>query len=193
MSTPAVLANSESQPWASFSVEPGLEKYNVPFDVYRKDFRPGIHIEGVAASMIVFDGSKVLLVQRSAHDSSPGCWETAGGAVDPEDDTVLIGASRELWEEAGLVLDKMICKLDVDDIFATSSGLLVYKAYFYGKVKKEQGLLHVKLSDEHQDYVWATKEEVERGKCGDKELPFTWGTQKSAILLAFENRESSDV
>jgi 8-oxo-dGTP pyrophosphatase MutT (NUDIX family) len=190
MSTSAVLADSGRQPWTTFSVEAGLEKYNVPLVEYRKDAKPGIHIEGVAISTTIFDGERVLLVQRSAHDSSPGRWETPGGAVDLEDATILEGGAREVWEEAGLVMEKMIYKIETEDAFTNRAGLLILKMYFYGEAKREEGLLPVKLSDEHQDYVWATKEEVEKEKCGDKELPFTWGSQKLAVLLAFQNRET---
>ncbi len=44
----------------------------------------------------------MLLIQRAAHDSMPNRWEVPGGAVDDDDPSILHGAARELWEEAGL-------------------------------------------------------------------------------------------
>jgi 8-oxo-dGTP pyrophosphatase MutT (NUDIX family) len=50
---------------------------------------------------------RLLLMQRAASDSLPLLWEVPGGALDPEDPTVLHGAARELWEEAGLATKKV--------------------------------------------------------------------------------------
>lgn len=60
-------------------------------------------IDHFLASTFVFDASsRLLLVQRSATDAFPLCWEIPGGSVDPADESVLHAAARELQEEAGL-------------------------------------------------------------------------------------------
>lgn len=42
---------------------------------------------------------------------------------------------------------------------------------------------------EHQNYVWATEEDIRAGQCGDVELKFTSREQLEVILTAFETRK----
>lgn len=45
---------------------------------------------------------ELLLLQRASTDSYPNFWEPPGGSVDLEDETILHGLVREVWEETGL-------------------------------------------------------------------------------------------
>ncbi|KAL1841552.1 hypothetical protein VTJ49DRAFT_6925 [Mycothermus thermophilus] len=70
---------------------------------------------------------RILLIQRAPHDSMPLRWEIPGGACDPEDPTMLHGLARELWEEVGLRLKRVVREVGGEDVFLTSRGLAVSK------------------------------------------------------------------
>ncbi|KAK1471627.1 NUDIX domain-containing protein [Colletotrichum abscissum] len=83
---------------------PSLEHYNIPAATWL--MKNAKSWDGLATSALVFSPSttcsKILLVQRTAHDSMPLLWETPGGGVDPDDTSLLVACARELWEETGL-------------------------------------------------------------------------------------------
>lgn len=135
---------------------------------------------------------KILLIQRSAHDSWPGRWEIPGGACDAEDPSMLYSVARELWEETGLKATRIGPLVGgTDHIFLTSSGNLVCKFSFLVDVEKtktkgEEEMLEVKLDpNEHQAFVWATEHEVRVGWVGDTELRFTNRQTMEGVLEAF--------
>ena len=43
--------------------------------------------------------------------------------------------------------------------------------------------------DEHEDYVWASEEEVVAGAVGDKKIPLVAERMKLVILNAFKQRK----
>jgi len=51
--------------------------------------------------------TEVLLLQRAAADWFPNTWEPPGGTVDLEDETILHGLVREVWEETGLRIKRV--------------------------------------------------------------------------------------
>ena len=88
-------------PPLSFTHPPALSPFTLPA-AHILTHHP-TPLTGVATAAVVFDPhGRVLLLQRAAHDSMPNLWEVPGGAVDADDPSILHGALRELWEEAGL-------------------------------------------------------------------------------------------
>jgi 8-oxo-dGTP pyrophosphatase MutT (NUDIX family) len=173
-----------------FKVAPELSVFQISAKELLSKY-PGIKVDGMATGVVVFNGNKVLLVQRSPTDSMPNKWETPGGACDAEDSNILIGAARELWEEAGLQVDAMLGQAGRPYFFQTRSGKNIVKYNFIAKPMADPhtgGNIVVKLSDEHQDFVWASVDEVKSEKQGDKDLPFTTSEQKKVILDAFSAR-----
>jgi len=132
---------------------------------------------------------KILLIQRSAHDSWPGRWEIPGGACDPEDPSILYSVARELWEEAGLKASQIGPLVGgTDHIFLTGSGNVVCRFSFLVDVERNEGApLEVKLDPrEHQAFVWATEQEVRIGWVGETELQFTNTQTMEGVLEAFK-------
>lgn len=80
--------------------DPSVARFRVPLGTYLEK-SPALH--GICVGASVFDDAgRLLLVQRAPHDSYPLLWEVPGGAIDAEDESVLHGLARELWEETGL-------------------------------------------------------------------------------------------
>ncbi|KAH6839416.1 hypothetical protein B0I37DRAFT_332097 [Chaetomium sp. MPI-CAGE-AT-0009] len=96
-------------------------------------------ISSVATGALVFSKAtaedRVLLIQRAASDSMPLLWEVPGGACDWEDESVLHGLARELWEETGLRLRNVVRRVGKDDGFLTRAGLAVAKVTFEVEVE----------------------------------------------------------
>lgn len=195
-------------PPADFTLDPSLSGYNVLIHDYLSKLNETAtpKLEGLATGAVIFSThhpadqpDRVLFVQRAAHDSMPNRWEIPGGAVD-ENETVVGGLAREVWEESGLEVRRFIAGVGSGEglragaVFATTRGRFIFKLTFVVEVKDSSA---VKLDpEEHQDYVWATEEEcraklVERsaeGK-GPTELAFTTAAQEWAIMRAFEIRK----
>ncbi|KAK5558091.1 hypothetical protein LTR46_004270 [Exophiala xenobiotica] len=150
----------------------------------------------VAVGALVFDSSEpehILLVQRAPDDSAPNRWEVPGGATDLEDPTILHSVARELWEEAGLTAETIGPEVGEGQVFLTRSGKLVCKFHFLVEAKRgTNGALNVMLDPrEHQNYVWATEEEVKARRVGNTGLQFTGPEQETAILDGFQARKTS--
>ncbi|KAF7534618.1 hypothetical protein G7054_g6059 [Neopestalotiopsis clavispora] len=194
-STAAIAAMGSYQP-PKFIIGPGLESFDNPVSVYLPKYplAQGIFLEAFATGCLVInpETTKLLLVQRAPHDSMPLLWETPGGAVDPEDKSILHGAARELYEEAGLVATNITQVVGGLETFFTRSGRKIGKVNFLVEVEmrgKEHGEdgIEVKLDpNEHVKHVWVTEEQARAKKVGDIEIKYTTSAQEKTIYRAFE-------
>jgi 8-oxo-dGTP pyrophosphatase MutT (NUDIX family) len=184
---------SGGQPALTFNSE--LARYNVPLSGYlpSNPQAAGIPFDGFATGSLVIDPetSKILLVQRAAHDSMPLKWETPGGAVDAEDESILHAAARELLEETGLVATRIVELVGGMQEFVTRKGLKVGKMYFLVEVDvnhERHGNNEIKVRmdpNEHVQHVWASEEEARAKKVGDVVLEYTTDAQEEAIYEAY--------
>lgn len=158
------------------------------------------HFAGIASSAVVFDGPRVLLVQRSPDDSMPNLWELPGGAVDSTDGTILDGCARELKEETGLTATRIVRRAtegaDGEEItvFTNSRGTKIFCKFVF-EVEVKDGEEVVLDPVEHQGWVWATEDEVVKGKVGDGDggdgirIPLTAPHVRRIIMEAFRLRK----
>ncbi|KAI1259092.1 NUDIX hydrolase domain-like protein [Xylariaceae sp. FL1019] len=167
----------------TFTSDLSLDKYKVTRNAYM-DAYPSPKLNGICVAACVFDKSdRVLLLQRAAHDSMPLRWEIPGGACDKEDESLMHGAVRELWEEAGVRAVSVDALIGEGYGFFSRRGALIWKFAFIVTVETHD----VKLDpNEHQSFVWATEDEVRAKKCGDIDLVYTSENQLKEILVAFE-------
>lgn len=143
----------------------------------------------IATSALVLDprgpGSslRILLLQRAASDSNPNKWEPPGGAVDDEDVSILHAVTRELKEETGLKATRIDGLVGEPHLFNRSNGDTVCRFNFAVIVDAGED---VKLDpNEHQNYVWASEDEVRTGRTGGVELSFVRDEVKQTVLFAF--------
>ncbi|OAA78715.1 NUDIX hydrolase domain-like protein [Akanthomyces lecanii RCEF 1005] len=165
------------------------------------------HFDGLHASAIVFDSSvhafssaRILLVQRAARDSMPHKWELPGGAVDGDDVTILDGCARELREETGLTTIRILRRVtegaggEALTVFTNSSGKRIFCKFVF-EVKVADGAEIVLDPDEHQDWVWASEEEVVEGRVGGEDgkfIPLTAPHVRRIIMEAFKLRKEDE-
>ncbi|KAL4405421.1 NUDIX domain-containing protein [Colletotrichum abscissum] len=181
---------------------PSLEHYNIPAATWL--MKNAKSWDGLATSALVFSPSttcsKILLVQRTAHDSMPLLWETPGGGVDPDDTSLLVACARELWEETGLQAVEFVrvvsegANEEPGSVFTNRTGTKVFCRFAFevkvrGAVEGEDVEGRIRTDPgEHCDYAWASEEEVREGRAGLKELPLANGQMKRLILDGFRRR-----
>lgn len=108
----------------------------------------------LATGVAVVNDNMVLAVRRVAHDDTlPGEWELPGGGVDA-DETIEQGAARELYEETGLEIDKIIGTFEGFD-YTTPNKPKVRQINF--KVTVKHG--DIRLT-EHDMYRWIIADDI---------------------------------
>ncbi|GIZ48239.1 hypothetical protein CKM354_001130700 [Cercospora kikuchii] len=191
------MAQASSQREAAgFTYHPQVSSFATPPQTYLAT-RPDPRYSYIATGCFVFDRSepevpRILLLQRSETDSMPGCWEIPGGACDDDDESILHGAARELLEETGLTAIRIGPQIGQGELFSSRSGKMICKFKFFVEVEldDEGRPSAVKLDpEEHQQYVWATQQEVEARSSGSKQLVFTTPDLENTILKSFSSSQ----
>ncbi|KAF2198669.1 hypothetical protein GQ43DRAFT_443126 [Delitschia confertaspora ATCC 74209] len=170
----------------TFEVPASLAAYCVSEREYIQQ-HPDYHILVVGA--VVFHEERLLLVQRAASDTFPNLQEFPGGKMDDIDETILHAVARELKEETGLEATKFVRKVGEMDWQRkdrrTGENLKWLKLIFEVKVKE----INVVLDPaEHQQYLFATEEEILNDKAKGVELSFISPLNKAIKLEAFKLR-----
>lgn len=107
----------------------------------------------VLQKAIIKEGGKYLILKRSpdAH-AYPNCWDFPGGKLEAGEDA-LKGLEREVFEETELKVKAIKPAFTFHEIVKGRN--LVFIIYLCEKISGE-----VKLSHEHTEYKWSTKEEI---------------------------------
>lgn len=127
----------------------------------------------INVSVIVTNDKRVLLMQRSLTDDyCPGAWGIPGGYMEDVDNTVEDIAVREVREEMGIdIVPKNLVfnnkNLDTDTLYLVLSADL----------KKPGDKDKISLSDEANDYKWASLADMES-------LEFTPYTKDRVVMVA---------
>jgi dATP pyrophosphohydrolase len=115
-----------------------------------------LDIVTVSKAIVFNHDDKVLLLKRSATDiRRPGQWDVPGGHVD-DGEYLAETAARETHEEAGLTIDSQEIPLVYAMTEMADESHSVTWVFFMART----GLTDVKLSHEHDEYVWVTLEEA---------------------------------
>ncbi|KAI0869196.1 NUDIX hydrolase domain-like protein [Hypoxylon argillaceum] len=178
--TAAVTSPPDTAP-TGFICDPSVASFKVPLGAYLET-APELH--GICVGAFVFDDAgRLLVVQRAPHDSYPLRWEVPGGTIDAEDESLLHGLVRELWEETGLRARRVTGVVGEGYTFLTRRPACVCKFSFVIDVEAYD----VKLDpNEHAAFLWVTEDEAKAKKCGDVDLVYTSSPQEAAILGSFK-------
>jgi 8-oxo-dGTP pyrophosphatase MutT (NUDIX family) len=178
-----------------FTAHPSTSPFTVCQQKYLSQ-HPDERFQYIAIAALVFDTTKgidprILLLQRSAQDSMPNRWEVPGGGCDDEDESILHGLARELWEEAGLNATHIEPSVGEPHFFTSRSGKNICKFLFVVQVEQgADGQLNVRLDpDEHRRFVWASQDEFKAKRVGDVELEFSTRDLENTVLQSFEHIE----
>lgn len=197
-----------------YTIAPHLEYLNIPFTDFiaaRREFDAfavGGYLFAQPATSAAGTPPSILLLQRAMTDSMPGCWEGPGGAAEPDEDRSLLdGLVREVAEETGLRVSRIVELVAVDVWTHTrrSNGEQIRIAKYSFIVEVHEAMkrendgtcravsmeeMPVTLATmEHQAFDWALEEDVrdslQTGR-GKYQLPLpSMGHQGPNILRAF--------
>ncbi|KKK25697.1 hypothetical protein P175DRAFT_0499777 [Aspergillus ochraceoroseus IBT 24754] len=162
-------------PKSNYTLPHHLEEYNVPFSSFRAARPQFTHFVGggLIFSRRILQNSdpeegnpplRILLLQRSFEDSYGGHWEGPGGSCEPDDETLLAGVAREVFEESGLRVSRFVefvsldrwTKLKPDRVYAVAKFTFIVEVHEVGSDgpvhaqddrKKEEAALFTDTSD----------------------------------------------
>ncbi|CAL5873048.1 uncharacterized protein PFLUO_LOCUS7317 [Penicillium psychrofluorescens] len=194
----------------SYTVAPHLEYFKQPlaaFTTARPEFDSfgvGAYTFSTCSRQDADHTPHILLLQRARTDSMGGCWEGPGGAYEPEiDATLLDGVVREVLEESGLHVSRIVELVAVDSWLHTrrSDGtkeriakytfiVEVHEAMHQSKAVPYEDMLVRMEASEHQAFEWAVEDDVRLSLTpgqGPYKFPLACiGHQAPNILRAFE-------
>lgn len=182
--------NSSPISYPGFTFSPSLKHLDVTLATYLST-NPTV-AKLLVCALVMHSNSHVLLVQRAATDGFPLCWECPGGGVENDDETILHALVRELHEETGLKARHIRALVDDKTEFEGRGGIWrkITCLVEVQDSEKDDGsarMPQVSLEPlEHQDFLWATEEEINRGQTGDKDIKFAYEVQRETIKAAFD-------
>lgn len=104
------------------------------------------------------DKGQFLLIKRASTDSHAEMWETPGGGIE-EDENTLMAAHREVFEESGLDVESLelseVIKLRDDKTDEWYEVLLVSL-----KKPMKDPIVNLDHNDDHSDFVWLYYDEI---------------------------------
>ena len=127
---------------------------------------------GVSQKAIIFnkEGKFLTLQRTNTAPSNPNKWDLPGGDLDFGEDAIK-GITREIKEETGLEIEN-IKPFDVESHINNKNEFWVTIAYTAkiksDKIHPDRNFCRVKLSFEHNDFKWVTKEEFLKLESSEK-------------------------
>lgn len=107
---------------------------------------------------ILKDDKKFLVIKRNESDNLyPGAWEFPGGHLE-NGETLKQGLKRELQEEINFTDDFEPIITHYYDELKEKNGRLIHNLEIDFIINVDSSTLEIKLSDEHTDYEWVTKD-----------------------------------
>lgn len=149
----------------------------------------------------------ILLLQRSLSDSYGGMWEGPGGSCEDTDATLLEALAREVLEESGLHVSHVRGLVGTNMWVRRGGRGMAIKYSFLVDVYEAGGMAdgdkkvdipmgvlaqdgwerRVKLApDEHQDFIWATEEELKNAMSGQENKIKIKLADKQSFSKAFQ-------
>lgn len=107
---------------------------------------------------ILKDNDLFLIVKRNENDDLyPGAWEFPGGHLE-KSETLKDALIRELKEEIGFTDEFEPIITHYYDEIKEKNGELIHELEIDFIVNVDSSRIDIKLSDEHCDYKWVTKD-----------------------------------
>ncbi|KAI4213639.1 MAG: hypothetical protein LQ351_003863 [Letrouitia transgressa] len=193
-----------------FDVPPSLSHREVHLQDILQQYRRRYN-RLVVSAFIFSQSGRLLLLRRSKNKfkAFPFCHDLPGGRVTGKDPTILHSVSREVFEETGFHVSRIVREIGNGIAFTTPDPKAAdgqrwwLKLGFIAEVQevektKVDECPRVKLNPrEHYEWYWVLKEAVQvalaenalDGRAGKGELMLMNREQGEAILEAFQQRE----
>ncbi len=116
-----------------------------------------------------------LLLKRAKNEKYPGLWQMVTGSIDGSEEKAHHTALREIKEETGLTPVKFWIVPNMNSFYSPERNEVCLIPVFATQV---DGHCDVKISDEHSEFKWVSKEEA-------IEL-LAWPGQKKSVEIISE-------
>ncbi|KAI9752791.1 MAG: hypothetical protein M1835_001065 [Candelina submexicana] len=145
----------------------------------------------------------LLLVQRSANDSLPNRWEIPGGSCDSTDPTLFQSLAREVFEETGLHVTRIVRKIGPNIRFQTGNPRAKRPLKSWVKLSFEVEVEEVMRADnivvldsipvvldpkEHQSHMWVSLMNVLSARKGMRNIALTSKENTDVMIEGFRLR-----
>ena len=177
--------------------------YPPEYDLIRSPPFDCVTDKGIASNAPLnapIEPARLLLLQRTSTDTEfPDLWEVPWGVCSLSDRTILHSVVRVMFETTGLHFRRFSKQIGNGEEVRCSEGLC-FRLNFEIEVTDLMACLsnyrrcgelvdvHVVLDPEkHQDFVWATKEEIIQ-----EIFPLAMPQQKDVVLQAFHRRKDTE-
>ncbi len=124
-------------------------------------------------AFILNNKGEVLILKRNKVSVYNNAWDVPGGKVEDEE-TLLEALQREVYEETGLKLEKIVCILTSSRFQGSSED----KPWILRNTYLCQATGKIKLSEEHLEYKW-----VKPAELGEYEFPTDKDFQTALKLI----------
>lgn len=112
----------------------------------------------IVTTGILRDNDLFLIIKRNEDDELfPGAWEFPGGHLE-DNETLKESLKRELQEEIDFILETDPIITHYYDKVKEKDGKLVHHLEIDFIINVDRNNINIKLSDEHSDYKWVTKD-----------------------------------
>ena len=137
-------------------------------------------IQKIVLAAVIFQNNKILILQRNKNEEIfPNMWELPSGKkefLESSEDCL----KREIKEETGLAKIKIIMPFSIFD-YQIEKGKEIRDSIQINFLVKTTGFEKVRLSNEHQDFIWIEKERINQYELSKD--------AREAIRIAFELKE----
>lgn len=117
-------------------------------------FNPRVYVAGCYLEI----ENKLLLLQSTAAKSEPESWGVPAGKLE-KNEVPLDAAKRELFEETGISIENLSQIQFLGSLYVRKPEV----DYVYHLFKVNMDIIpEIRLSDEHQSYVWASSADIEQ-------------------------------
>lgn len=131
--------------------------YEITKEEYVKKNKEKVEIR-IILTGILRDNDLFLIVKRNENDELyPGAWEFPGGHLE-DGETIKEGLKRELYEEIGFDIDFNPIITHYSDEIKVKNGKIIYDLEIDFIINVNRDDINIKLSNEHSDYKWVTKD-----------------------------------
>ena len=139
-------------------MNPSLKKVaEIQIKIYEKEPEEFSSQIQVSACYLEID-NKFLFLQCAANKLEVGRWGVPGGKLE-KNETPLDGAVRELMEETGIYVDPLKQAQLLGSLYIRKSAIEFVYYLFAIQIDR---FPQIRLSSEHQDYKWASLEELKK-------------------------------
>lgn len=116
--------------------------------------------ESVVGALIKNSDGKIFLQRRKpTTEIFPDCWDIAGGHVDPGE-TIYRALEREIEEETGFKLVRLLDLIEIFDWETKKRGKTVYRREFDFTVEVSGDLTCPSIEDGYSTFLWVGQGEL---------------------------------